>query len=201
MTNSKSTKNHTDDKELRILIEDAKHNKDSMETLLEMFMPLIKKASKSYLGDNIEDTICEGIEAFLKSLERYPKGSPIPFPHYCKRAVYSHIRHYTSKEINRKLLLISIDSPVKGCEDITLEDTLTTGELIEETLLKKLNYLELLNAIETLDYIEKETLLRHYILLHPLKKIAKDTGYSYRGIKYVKTRALEKLRSILTTKE
>ncbi|MEF9952936.1 MAG: hypothetical protein RR838_10105, partial [Clostridium sp.] len=118
-----------------------------------------------------------------------------------KRAVYSHIRHYTSKEINRKLLLISIDSPVKGCEDITLEDTLTTGELIDETLLKKLNYLELLNAIETLDYIEKETLLRHYILLHPLKKIAKDTGYSYRGIKYVKTRSLEKLRSILTTKE
>lgn len=199
MTKSKSIKNHTNDEDLRNLIESAKHNKDSMWHLIEMFMPLIKKASNSYLGDNVEDTICEGIEAFLKSVERYPKGSPIPFPHYCKRAVYSHIRHYTSKELNRHQGLISLDSPVKGCQDITLQDTLTTGELTEETLLKKLSHLELLTAIETLDYIEKETLLRHYILLHPLKKISTDTGYSYRGIKYAKTRALEKLRNILTT--
>lgn len=196
MCQNKSVKTYTDD-ELVCLVKEAKDNGDVMEELITMFMPLIKKGAKTYFGESCEDAISEGIEAFIKCVYRYTSSICVPFPYYCKMAVYSHVRNYSLKERTGNLNTISLDSPVKGCEDILLEDTIPDNVCIEEEFITRISHLELLNILETLDYIEKETILRHYILEHPLKRIAEDMDYSYRGIKYAKTRGLEKLRKSL----
>ncbi|MEG0006193.1 MAG: sigma-70 family RNA polymerase sigma factor [Clostridium sp.] len=186
----------TEESTLKCLIQDSKENKESMGSLIEMFMPLIIKASKTYFKEGSEDALNEGVEAFIKAVHRYDLDSKVPFPHYSKKAVYSHIRHYASREIGGGDL-VSLDSPVKGCEDINLVDTISTGELIEDDFINRISCIEILNAVETLDYIEKEVFMRHYILEHPLTKIASDLDYSYRGIKYAKTRCLKLLQKEL----
>ncbi|KMT22902.1 sigma-70 family RNA polymerase sigma factor [Clostridium cylindrosporum] len=183
--------------EIQRLLRDAKESVVSLEALVNKFMPLILKAAKYYCvsSDILPDAISEGSLAFIRCIEKYPLDSPIPFPYYAKRAVYSHIRYYCSKEITRHDNTISIHSPVNGCDDITLEDTISSEEGLEDEFFRRSSFLEIIDYIQNLNDLEREVLERHYFLGHSLKKISEDLGYSYRGIKYAKSRGIKLLQS------
>ncbi|MEG0371331.1 MAG: sigma-70 family RNA polymerase sigma factor [Clostridium sp.] len=185
------------DQILRRQIIDSKKDPVILEELINTFMPLILKAANIYARGDVEDATSEGIEAFIKCVNKYPDDAKVPFPFYAKRGVYSHVRYYGSKEILKNENLLSLDSPLRGCTDITLKDTISSGEFTEDAFINKLNCLELITEIENLNYIERETIQRHYFLNHSLKKIALDTGYSYRGIKYAKQRGIDTLINLL----
>lgn len=185
--------------DLTCLIKNAKEDVHSLEILIKKFNPLILKCANIYCAGSYLylDAVSEGTLALIKALRKYPLDSKIPFPYYAKRAVYSHIKYYTSKEITRIENLISIDSEIKGNENITIEDTLSSEETLEDEFFKKYSTLKILKTIESLTYIEKTVLQRHYFLGHSLKKIAVDIDYSYRGITYARTRGIKKLKEKL----
>ena len=178
------------------LIKQAKVDSFYMEKVIKKFTPLITKAVRYYTYDNemFFDALSEGQIALMKCVEKYPLDSKIPFPYYAKRYVYSHIRSFTSKEINTLDNLVSMQEKVFGCEDITIEDTISSGDTLEMEYFKRFDFLEILDAIANLKFIERQTIERYYFLNHSLKKIAKDLDYSYRGIKYAKSRGIKKIR-------
>lgn len=178
------------------LIKKAKANSFYMEKVVKKFTPLITKAARHYTYDNemFFDALSEGQFALIKCVEKYPLDSKIPFPYYAKRYVYSHIRSFASKEINSLDNLVSIQDKVLGCDDITIEDTISSGDTLESEFFKRFDFLEILDAIANLKFIERQTIERYYFLNHSLKQIAKDLDYSYRGIKYAKSRGIEKIR-------
>lgn len=184
---------------LNALIEMAKEDTLSLEILINQFKPMILKAARTYCynTDLYSDAVSEGTVALIKCIKKYPTDSKIPFPFYAKRAVYSHIRFYTSKEISRGETLLSLNQEVKRSENVTIEETISSEDTLEDEFFKRYTTLKILETIEGLTPIEKEVMERHYFLGHTLKEIAEDTGYTYRGIKYVKTRGVNFLKAKL----
>lgn len=182
--------------DIKNLLESSKTNKDSLAKLVEKFMPLIFKAAKYYTYDEelFNDAVGEGKIALIRCIERYPTDSKIPFPYYAKKFVYTYIRNFTSREISLNDNVLSINANVKGQEDITLEDTLACNVNIENDFLEKSSFLEIIDFIQNLSFIEREVIERHFFLDHKLKQIAIDLDYSYRGIRYVKSRVLKLLK-------
>lgn len=158
-------------------------------------MPLILKASKYYSPPDLySDSISEGTIAFIRCVKNYPLDSNIPFPHYAKKAVYSHIKNFVNREVYKSENTISINSSSINGEDITIEETLPSNINIEKEVLDSDFLKSIINHINTLSNIEKEVLKRYFFLGHSLKKVSEDTGYSYRGVKYAKSRGVKSIK-------
>lgn len=176
-------------------LEKAKDDNDILQSIIDQFMPLILKAAKYYSPPNFySDSVSEGTVAFINCVKKYPLDSNIPFPHYAKKAVYSHIKDFIKREIYKSENTISISTPYAGGEDITIEETLSSNINIEKDYLENDLLKSIINHIDTLSDIEKEVLKRHFFLGHSLKKVSEDTGYSYRGVKYAKSRGIKSIK-------
>ncbi len=167
----------------------------SIEKLTQEFTPLIKSlCSKAHLTNYTkEDLENECYLTLLKSIQKY-NPSKHRFVAYATNAIKNNLNYLIRKNLIHK--------------EITSQDCLTsTGSLehlnlssrntIDEELLHSHTKKSILEAIETLNYEEKELFI--YVLLkkNTLKSYSKLKNISYSSTSKIKSKILKKITNYI----
>lgn len=176
------------------LIERALANdKESVEELLECLEPLVKSSIRKYHYRHhaFDDLLQEGRLKILECLRDYQKSRGVHFLAYAKSSL-----RFLYLNMNGKKKVLSLDYEKDG-ED-PLISYLASGENLEEDFFIREDIRALRLAMEELSEIERDTIILFYLKGVSIGDIAEARGLAYRTVVNNKTRALKKLREILT---
>lgn len=160
-----------------------------METIKKFNSLILKEASKYKIkGYEYEDLVQHGYLTVIKVVRMY-KGDPNYFDAYCIKAIRNNykallkgeIKHYRELE-NENIQALSDDKYF-----FTIEDELIAYE----------NTKKLYKALDKLSKEEKKVIEGFYFEDKSLEEIAADDDRSYNNIRYLKNKALKKLKLML----
>ena len=130
--------------------------------------------------EDAEDVCSEVFEKVLRGLNTYDEN---------KGAISTWIYRIAHNAI--------LDHARKRRPTEELDESLVSGELIDDTLLRSENLTALSAALERLDEDERDVIVLHYYEGYTLRAISERTGIPYRTVIRREQRALSMLKYLL----
>lgn len=171
-----------------------KGDKIATEKIINKLKPLIISSIRRYFNkpNEYEDLVQDGILTILECINDYEPLKGVHFLGYVKAKLrYLYLDKHKVK-IHHSL------NEVVGDEDDELMDLLASedkGPL--ELILDKEECRNLVEAFNSLTGRQRQVIILYYVENMKIEDIAKKLGVSYRTVVNTKTKAIEKLASIL----
>ena len=142
----------------------------------------------SLSGMDAEDLEQECFMQLQKAIERYKPELGVPFASYYKIMIYGW-RSNQSKVKARMQLAFGEDEMFRQIDErINIEEDIEMKLLIEEVL----------DAVKQLEQTERQIIEAYYLQNKKLVEIASELSIPHRTVDYKKSKALNKLRKMLS---
>lgn len=130
---------------------------------------------------------------FCKAVKAY-EPSRGPFSTYAYSCMMNEVKMHWRRTEQRSqeygVVLISLDEPIIGTEDLTVKDTLPSPESVE-SLLRYREYLEVINSLPSPMGEVVSLLIQGY----SQSEIAQETGYSQSYVSRLLTKAYQRIKN------
>lgn len=158
----------------------------SVLKIIDKFMPLILKESGRYKikSYDYEDLVQHGCLSVIKAAKMF-KGEKDTFPGYCVAAIRQNYKALLKGEIKHYREVSGEESLQTEEYAFTIEDEMIAYEKVE--ILHK--------AMNCLSEDEKKVISSYYIKESNMDEIAADINKSYNQVRYIKDRAIRKLKN------
>lgn len=192
----------TDD-ELLELYKTGKTQKEKdfiVEKILKNIEPYIKSVLSrkySFLLSNqyYDEAMLECKIVVWEQMQKYDPAREASFLTCCRLPVNHAIRSYLEKNVfNNSFYKHKRYGKVNFTSYESAEPVLSRKRIFEDGLIDKL---DILNLLDTLDYINKFILIQFYINQMSIKDISRELGIPENSVKDRKRKTLEKLRMLL----
>lgn len=185
-------------KELNELLIKAKNgDANSAEEILSRVQGLIFNSIQRYYNDRneYEDLIQEGNLVVLQAIEDFDESRGVYFLGYLKTMLkYTYLNKHKIKHHLSLNVAVGDDGETQWMDMLESDDDSSLDKLLKIEEASELKY-----ALEKLTDRQREVIIAYYIEGLSINHISKRLGITYRTVVNTKTRALERLRDLLTT--
>ena len=186
--------------ELVIGIRKSGEGKEELYDKLKGLLYFICKRYCSYArkkGYEIDDLVSIAWIGVEKAIETFQEDKGVKFTFYIGYYVKKAIAAFLGFQ-NGDPLLLSLDAPIPGNEDLTLGSTIKDqeSEFVFEEIETSIAYKEAVKtALDGLEDKFKDILVKHYLENKTLKGIAEEKCCSTENIRQLKSLGLRKIRA------
>ena len=172
----------------------------AVEEILKNIEPYIKSVLSrkySFLMSNqyYDEVMLECKITIWEQIQKYDPSEEASFLTYCRLPINCKIRTYLEKNVfNNSFYKHKQYGKVTFTNYEAAEPVLSEKRRFEDDLIDKL---DILNLLDTLDYINKFILVQFYINQISIKDISRELGISEKSVKKRKEYSIKKLRKLV----
>ncbi|WP_288222073.1 sigma-70 family RNA polymerase sigma factor [uncultured Clostridium sp.] len=181
-----------------LIINAKKGDKKSLEEIIENFKPLINNTAISFYiyGYDSDDIKQIATIAIIKAIDKFNVELINSFPAYVKKCV----RNSLYKEIEKATKVYFKNKESKEIATlIDHKEIIDEGINIQDDYLKKEGKVRLEKAIRLLSEKDRSILKYLYVENKTLKKYAEENSLEYHKARYMKDKAIRKLKELYLT--